>query len=32
MSIKISALKDDVRVCFEAIGGITDWERKGDAK
>lgn len=26
MSIKISALKDEVHVCFEDVGGITDWD------
>lgn len=26
MSIKISALKDEVHVCFEDSGGITDWD------
>lgn len=26
MSIKIGVLRDEVRVCFEDIGGITDWD------
>lgn len=26
MSIKIGALKDEVQVCFEDLGGITDWD------
>lgn len=26
MDIKISALKDETPVCFEDIGGITDWD------
>ena len=26
MSIKIDALKDEVHVCFEDVGGITDWD------
>lgn len=26
MSIKIGALKDEVHVCFEDVGGITDWD------